>query len=235
MKRIIFRLFLAAAAAVMLTSCFEDEEYLYSDVGMCTVLGRNKIQTDNGDIYHVVKNSFGADIPDTLKRVMISCDVMSAVEGRDNEYNIHLIQYAGAFSKAPVLASLMDEEVIGNDGVNVDQAWISGGYFNIHVQVAILNPTTVDHTIDLVYDDTKSTPERLCFEVRHNAKGECIENPEYNPNAFVVAGAYTSFPLTGILAEGSKPILHLEWEWYEGSEGAYGRDKVKNSGDIQLQ
>lgn len=234
MKHTFTRLLLAAVSAVIIASCFPTEEYLYSDAGMCTVLGYNRIRTDNGDIYHIAKNSTGADISDTLKRVMVSCEVMSAVEGKQNEYNVHLIQFAGAFSTAPLRASTMDDEAVGHDGVNVDQAWISGGYFNMHVQVALYNPTTVDHTVNLVYDDVNSTSERLCFELRHNAYGECLENPSCNPGSFVVGGAYASFPLDGILQEGSHTTVHLEWDWYDGSEGSYSREKSTRSGDITL-
>jgi len=233
MKRTLFRFFLLAAAAAALVSCFPSEDFLFSEVSMCTVLGRNKIQNDGGDIYYIVKNSAGTDISDTLKRVMVSLDVMSAVEGKSNEYNAHLMQMAGAFVKAPLRASTLDEEAVGNDGVKIDQAWVSGGYLNLHVQVAMLYPSAAEHTLNIVFDDVRSTSDTLYFEMRHNAHGESPENPSQNPASFTFAGAYASFPLTGILDNGRKPVFHLEWEWYDGDEYSITNTKTRHSGDIK--
>ena len=60
---------LAAFCAVM-ASCLPEMEYMYTDTGMCTLLAPDKLQTDGGDIYHISQNNAGANIPDTLKRVM---------------------------------------------------------------------------------------------------------------------------------------------------------------------
>lgn len=232
MKRTLFKSLLLAAVVAVLASCFPNEDYLFSDVSMCTVLGRNKVQTDGGDIYYVVKNSAGSDISDTLKRVMISCDVMSAVEGKQNEYNVHLIQLAGAFVKSPLRASTLDEDAAGHDGINIDQAWVSGGYLNLHVQVAMLYPSAADHALNIVYDDVKSNTDTLYFEMRHNAHGESPENPNHNPASFTFAGAYASFPLTGILPSGKSPVFHIEWEWYDGDEYSITTTKTRHSGNI---
>ena len=232
MKRILLKSIAAAAFATMLVSCLPNEEYLFSDTGMCTVLGLNKLQSDTGNIYHVTQNTTGLDIPDTLKRVMVSCDAMTAVAGKQNEYNIRLLQFLAAFYKTPLLKSTLDEEAVGNDGINIDQAWVSGGYLNAHIEIALLSPSKVDHTFNLVFNDQKSNSDTLYFEMRHNARGECPDNLEYNPAAFVIGGAYASFPLTGILQEGQTPICHFDWVWYEGDDYNVTRTKINKSGNI---
>lgn len=223
---------LAAASAVILVSCFPDEPYLFSDTGMFSVLGLNKLQSDTGNIYYVTQNTTGLDIPDTLKRVMVSCDVMSAREGKQNEYDIRLLQFIAAFHKTPLLMSTVDESAVGNDGINIDQAWVSGGYLNAHVEIALLSPSKADHTFNLVFNDLKSNSDTLYFEMRHNAHGESPDNPEYNPAAFIIGGAYASFPLAGILQEGQTPICHFDWVWYEGDEFNVTREKINKSGNI---
>ena len=57
----------------------------------------------------------------------------------------------------------------------------------------MLRPTKVDHTINLVYDDIRSNADTLYFEMRHNALGECPENPDIPLTSFEFAGTYTSF------------------------------------------
>ena len=234
MKRNIIRCLLTAATAAVLASCLPKIDYLYTDTGMCTVLSPTKLQTDNGEIYFITQNNSGGSISDTVKRVMIQCDVLSAVEGKTNEYNILLQDFAPAMVQHPVNMSTMDEAVIGNDGLNVSQAWVSGGYLNSYVYITILNPSEADHSINLVYDDVKSNSDTLYFEMRHNAHGESPENPDIPLNKFVFAGTYLSLPLDGILGEGQHPVCHLEWDWYDGDDNSFYRDKIRRSGNITV-
>lgn len=225
---------LAAFCAVM-ASCLPEMEYMYTDTGMCTLLAPDKLQTDGGDIYHISQNNAGANIPDTLKRVMTRCDVMSPVEGRANEYYVRLMEFASAIVEDPVLKSDMDETVVGNNGLNISSGWISGGYLNAYVFIPMLRPTKVNHTINLVFDDIRSNADTLYFEMRHNALGECPENPDIPLTSFEFAGTYTSFPLEGILESGKKPICHIEWDWYEGDEYSFTRNKIRRSGNLSIQ
>lgn len=234
MKRLVSFILMAASAA-LLASCLPDpEEFLYTESGMFTVAGSNQLITDSGNIYDIVQNNSGADIPDTLKRVMAVCDVLTKTAGTSNRYSVRLMEFAGAFVKDPVPMSGMDESAIGHDGLNIKQAWVTGGYLNAYSFIAMFNPSKVNHELNLVYDDVRSNADTLYFEVRHNAHGECPENEDTVLKDFVFAGAYLSFPLDGILEEGKKPIVHLEWDWYVGDEYSFTREKKTHFGNLEV-
>lgn len=234
MKRRIFKYLIIAASAALLASCLPDYEYLFTDTGMYTFAGPNRLQADSGDIYIITENKTGSEIPDTVKRVMAVCDVLSQVEGKEHEFRVRLNDYSIALCKPAVDKEGMDEEAIGNDGVNINQAWATGGYLNAYISYAVLPSSKKAHTVNLVYDSARSHSDTLFFELRHNAFGESPENTEHPLNSFVFAGAYTSFPIKDLVGNG-KPILHIDWDWYDGDEYSFRREKIRRHGDIPLR
>ena len=236
MKAFVSRALLFFTAAALFISCLPEKEYLYSETGMCTRIGHDRLLTDKGLTYNVVENGSGMGIPDTLTRVMISCDVMSEVAGSSNEYNIRLLDFMAAYVADPVKAGTPEEEEAGHDGIGVAQAWVSGGYFNGYVTIAVPNPVVEEHALNLVFDEARSTSDTLYFEMRHNANGECPENEKYDLYAFQSAGTYVSFPLKGILPEsGKKPVVHVEWDWYDNDGVNITREKITRSGNLTVE
>ena len=221
------------ATAALSVSCLPNDEYLYSETGMCTRIARDKLLTDKGLTYYIVDNNSGSMIPDSVTRVMISCDVMSKLEGRSDEYNIRLLDFMAAFTTDPLVAGTDEAEAAGHDGVSVTQAWVSGGYLNGYVTLALPNPANEDHDINLVFDDVRSNTDTLFFEMRHNAHGECPENEDYALPLFRFAGTYVSYPLEGLLPTGGKkPVVHLEWDWYDNDGSLILRTKSTHSGNV---
>lgn len=236
MKTFVYKAIFAAAAALSLISCLPDREYLYTDSGMCTRLAADKLQTDGGAIYYIVENDNGYTIADSLKRVMISCDVMSAVPGKTNEYNIRLIDFRGALCEDPVAVSTIATDTLGHDGINVVQAWVSGGYLNSFLNLTVMNSSNTVHDVKVLFDDVRSNSDTLYFQMRHNARGESLENPEMSLNQLTLAGVYASFPLAGILPVGGNyPTVHLEWDWYMDDGISYSREKSTRSGDLKVE
>lgn len=233
MKHNAFRYILIAAATALLASCLPESDYMFTDTGMYTLAGHNRLQADSGDIYIITENRTGEEIPDTLKRVMAICDVLSQVEGKEHEYKVRLNDFAEALCKAPLAREDMDEAAIGNDGVNINQAWSTGGYINAHISYAVLPSSKKAHMVNLIYDSVRSHSDTLFFELRHNAFGECPENTEHPLNSFVFASAYTSFPISDLVGNG-KPVIHLEWDWYDGDEYVFRREKIRRQGNIPL-
>lgn len=235
MKRMILKGALLAALIASTVSCLPDREYMYTDTGMCTVLGTVKLKNDNGDIYNVTENQTGGFIPDSLERVMIRCEVISATSGKSGEYDIRLNEFMPALVATPLPVSGHDEEAVGHDGINVTQAWVSGGYLNTYVNLTVKYPSDAEHDFNLLYDDVKSSADTLYLEVRHNAHGECPENPEASMASLRIAGTYLSFPLDGIFpSSGKKPVVHLAWDWYR-DDNLYNPQKMTYSGDIIAQ
>lgn len=236
MKSLVSKVIFIAFTAVLLISCLPDRDVLFTDSGMCTTLGRDRLQTDSGNIYNVVENDSGSLIPDTLKRIMVSCDVLSAVSGKSNEYNIRIIDFRGALCEEPVIASSIPLDTLGIDGVNVVQAWVSGGYLNSFLNITMKRNSDTAHDVNLLFDDFRSNADTLYFKMRHNAHGESLENPEMSLNDLAFAGLYASFPLNNILPVGGKyPIVHLEWDWYLDESSPGSREKSTRSGNIKVE
>ena len=236
MKSLVSKVIFIAFTAVLLISCLPDRDVLFTDSGMCTTLGRDRHQTDSGNIYNIVENDSGSLIPDTLKRIMVSCDVLSAGSGKSNEYNIRIIDFRGALCEEPVIASSIPLDTLGIDGVNVVQAWVSGGYLNSFLNITMKRNSDTAHDVNLLFDDFRSNADTLYFKMRHNAHGESLENPEMSLNDLAFAGLYASFPLNNILPVGGKyPIVHLEWDWYLDESSPGSREKSTRSGNIKVE
>ena len=234
MKLKTLKYFILIAATALLASCFPESDYMYNDTGMFTLAGPTKLVADTGDIYYITENNAGAVIPDTLKRVMASCDVLEAVSGKQNEYNVRLNDFSGAICKAPVPLHAADAANVGTDGININQAWISGGYLNLYVSYALYQGATKDkHVINLVHDNIRSNSDTLYFEMHHNAHGDSPENTDISLYDFIFGGRYASFPISDILGTG-KPVIHIEWDWYIGDEYSYTREKSTHSGNIPV-
>ena len=200
------------------------------------LLGRDRLQADSGNIYNIVENDSGSLIPDTLKRIMVSCDVLSAVSGKSNEYNIRIIDFRGALCEEPVIASSIPLDTLGIDGVNFVQAWVSGVFLNSFLNITMKRNSDTAHDVNLLFDDFRSNADTLYFKMRHNAHGESPENPEMSLNDLAFAGLYASFPLNNILPVGGKyPIVHLEWDWYLDESSPGSREKSTRSGNIKVE
>lgn len=237
MKKYFCRIILAAAAIILLDSCLPEREYLFSDAVMCSVINPVRLKSDGGNIYNIVENSTGSLIPDTLKRVMISCDVLSATASSPSEYDIRIIDFMAAFSKDPVYAGSIEEGgTAGDDPVKVTQAWISGGYLNSYINLLLRNPSEVDHDFNLVYDDSRSTSDTLYFRMCHDAKGETPDDTGLSVAHFVTAGTYVSFPIESILPQSDKSkTVYLEWEWFDSDDGSYSTERKTFSAKIIIQ
>ena len=236
MKAFVPKVISALFVAMSLISCLPDREYLYTDTGMCTRIGFDRLQTDAGAIYNITENNSGANIPDSVKRVMISCDVTSEVPGKTNEYNIRLIDFRSALCEEPVIASFTPVDTLGTDGIRVAQAWVSGGYLNSFLYVTMKRNSDTAHSINVLFDDIKSNSDTLYLTMRHNAYGESPENPEQDLNYLVLAGVYASFPLNGVMpVGGSSPIVHLEWDWYIEDGASITREKAPHTGNLKVE
>lgn len=223
------------ASALCMSSCNTDSTILYSDLCMVNVESPSKLITDAGLTYNIVESSVSA-IPDTVKRVMILCDVLEQSGASTEEYNIRLLNFAHVLTKQPVMKSTVDEEVIGSDGITPAQLWLGGEYLNGAIQFTSVINSKVSHTVNLVFDDTRSNSDTLYFSLHHNAHGESLENDEIPQSTLTVSSDYVSFPVTEYIPEGKDGIvLHLDWSWYKEEFGYLVKEKALHSFDFQLK
>lgn len=222
------------ASAICISSCIHDNDILSSELCMVNVESPNRLITDTGLTFNVVESSVSA-IPDTVKRVMILCDVLRQTGTSTEEYDVHLLNFAHVLTKQPVLKSTADEETIGSDGITPAQLWTGGGYLNGAIQFTSVINSKVSHTVNLVFDDTRSNSDTLYFSLHHNAHGESLEHEEIPQSMLTLSSDYVSFPVAGYIPEGKDEIvLHLDWNWYREEFGYLVKEKALHSFDILL-
>ena len=222
------------ASAICISSCIHDNDILSSELCMVNVESPNRLITDTGLTFNVVETSVSA-IPDTVKRVMILCDVLRQTGTSTDEYDVHLLNFAHVLTKQPVLKSTADEEVIGSDGITPAQLWTGGGYLNGAIQFTSVINSKVSLTVNLVFDDTRSNSDTLYFSLHHNAHGESLEHEEIPQSMLTLSSDYVSFPVAGYIPEGKDEIvLHLDWNWYREEFGYLVKEKALHSFDILL-
>lgn len=220
------------AATAFISSCIQDDTILYSDLRMVNVEGPSKLITDEGLVYNIVENSVSA-IPDTLKRIMILCDVLNESGTTEDEYDIRLLNFARVLTKDAVLKSAADEEALGSDAIVPAQLWTGGKYINAAIQFTTVTGSKTYHTVNLVFDDTRNNPDTLFFSLRHNAHGESFENEEIDPSLLTTSSDYVSFPIADYIPAGKeKMVVKLECDWYKSEFQQYIREKEHHSIDF---
>lgn len=223
------------ASAICISSCIQNDDILSTELCMVNIESPTRLITDAGLAFNVVETSVSA-IPDTVKRVMILCDVLRQSGASTDEYDVHLLNFAHVLTKHPVLKSTADEEVIGSDGITLAQLWTGGEYLNGTIQFTSVINSKVSHTVNLVFDDTRSNADTLYFSLHHNAHGESLEHEDIPESMLTVSSDYVSFPVTEYIPEGKDEIvLHLDWSWYKEEFGYLVKEKALHSFDIQLK
>lgn len=212
MRRFI-RIFAFAIAGILgFAACRKDDTLRYSNVTMGNIVDGVFI-SDQGNRFNIVEQTC-EDFPDTLKRALIRCDVLSKTE--ENTYDIRLTDFAGVFTKAPVdSTSVTDPDVFVEDPLMIYDMWIAGGYINMYLLIPIQQDSRTAHLINLVRDDEDAAPGIYEFTLKHNAFGE-VESAS-SGNELVLGGAYVSFPAAGLFKEEEADII-IYWNSREKDE-----------------
>ncbi len=210
-------LFISAAIgmlALAAASCQKDNTLYYGNLTMGNIR-EGRFVSDQGNTFNVVEQTCAGKL-DTMKRAIMTCDVLNATSGAKDEYDVRLTQLSSVLTKQPIAASdATEEELAVNDPVHIGRLWYSGGYLNLYIMVPFDKTKSQKHLINLIY--TKEEDGSLTFELRHNAYSD-LRNDE---NVNMVLGAnYVSFPILDIVnAENAK--ITIKWKWYEAAGYAW--------------
>lgn len=227
-------LFCALSAALLLFACQKDETILYEEICMVDVLSPNLLQTDYGFTYNIVE-TMADPIPDTQKRLIIACDVLRQ-RSSDKDYDIRLLDYNTVLLKDPVLKSDPGDEPLGNDGINVTQAWAQGKYLNAQIQISAKSGSKMKHPVNLEFDDTRRNPDTLFFTFRHNGMDESLDNKSLPESSIYISQGYSSFPISQYFpADKQEMVLHIDWDWFIEAGGSLIREKEHHSTDIKFK
>ena len=199
------KIFSVALASVMvLASCQKDDTLHYSNITMGNFVD-GVFVSDQGNRFNI-KEQTCEGIPDTLKRAIITCDVL-AKTGED-AYDIRLNGFSGVFTKEPVdSTAVTDSTVFAEDPLMIHEMWYSGGYINMYVLIPLKIGSGHAHLINLVRNDEASVPGVYEFTLKHNAFGE-VATP--GDMSYTLGGTYASFPAAGMFTEDEADII-IRW------------------------
>lgn len=233
MKKIARLVIMAAAVILCAVSCLDTDSPISTGTMICNVLNPARLETDAGEFLNITENNF-IPIPDSVKRVMINCDVLTQHEDNEKEFDIRLLEFAPVTITSPLIASETDADELGNDGVNIT-AWNSGGYLNAFTSFTSIDGSKTEHAVNLVLDETRSGNDTLYLKFTHNAFGESFDNPDADVSKLVNSGKYFSYDLDRFIPSGVQSIiLHIEYEWFITQDNAMIREKRLNSGNLKF-
>lgn len=194
---------------VLLSSCSKimDEEQYYVSYGNIGLDGSTwYIHTDYGNRLDIL-NDGSVNFNFSEGTRVVACYEVDGVPV-DTTYTIYLRTIMKVLTKSPVSLSLLtpeETENIGDDPVNLVEAWFGRGYLNINFELFRNNPTVL-HFINLVYDDAGSSDDQLVFELRHNA---------FNDLASIYSFEIVSFDISSLLPEDKSKInIVIKWVDY---------------------
>jgi hypothetical protein len=188
--------------------------------------------SDQGNIFNVAEQTCVGDLP-TMERAFVVCDVLHRTEGgKDNEYDVRVNQIASVLTKDVVALNKTTADMLIQDPVHIEYAWVSGGYVNLYILVPMKAGSTTKHLINLVHEGAMTdvqTGEELegsyRFTLRHNSNGDKITPPQVID--YVLAGAYVSFPLNTYITE-KEADFSIEWTWHKNAgSGLSSETEVK--------
>ena len=236
MKKIFASLLIAAIA---LSSCKKDDTICYNNVTMGNVVNGSFI-SDQGNTFNIVENNSGKQLEND-KRLIVACDVLRQVSGKENEYDVRLNQFVSVFTKNPVkLSEITDDERKVENPICINDLWFAGGYVNMYIMFLVKEDSKTTHMINLVLDDSKKESGKYSFRLRHNSFGETFvqldtENtvPEVTTQAdsqinWGFAGSYVTFPISEIIKDQTAEIT-LNWTSHIITEFAWSAKTEEKS------
>ena len=259
MKTKIWKLLLAMFAVLpVFTACDDDDDYYYVHNGdVWTTYGNLEkidngsrqeyaIRLDDGDRLIVTDGlGFSADEGDEGMRVHLRYAYVGSEReesGLDTpmDYYIRLYNISEVLCKQPVTRSfvLADEEhrldSIGNDPINVTDAWFSGKYLNVEFEVPVKPNSSVQHFINLVHDDIELHGDSVYVYLRHNAYEDALDfESGHATGDFHWAFGCVSFDVSSILPDGQSSVP-VKFMWTGFNKDLTGTVDKNDTGTFSL-
>jgi hypothetical protein len=216
---------LAAAGIFALSSCFktDGEEYIYTNLyGFGNVsISTNTLKVEPDGVEFILAEDKTDGKWNSLDRIYFCCDVLRATD--DGRYDIRLKSYEPVVCKAALFKSRTSESVYGNDAVSFFQDWGLDWRvrsFNMACQLTSLTKSSTAHSVDFVFDDTRSHRDTLFFELHHQGLGESYENTDHQATEFQLETRYMTFDFSECIPAdaGSNIVFSIEWDWFKSNE-----------------
>ena len=215
--------------ATTLTSCMDKEKYKEIDPQQCwgTVSGtqeRFSIVSDNGETLRVTENYDNAFRIKDGMRVIANYEVLDA---KDDAIRVNGMRQL--LTKTPVYSSqllLGQIDSLGKDPIEPIQAWFGiGRYLNITFIISINDVMSQKHMISLLIDSSRSTADKACVVLKHNANGD---------QPLKQGLGHVSFDLDQLMQNRTSLDIVLEWAKPDNTTGTLSgtirRDTTSKSG-----
>lgn len=218
------RILTSLLVLLTLASCSKSMDYaesigsiseIYNGFGEITRIDKShfEITRDDNALLRVVEYNGSQEIV-VGKRVYFKYNILSenplrqaAPTGRPAEYDIRIIVF-NPICTAPIVrrSFLLEDDPhrsdsLGNDPIRVTTAAFSGKYINIGFEYFRYDDGK-EHTVNLVWDDTRQAADSVCLELRHNAMGETVSGQ----TAFVSDTGIASFRIADLVPAGADSI-----------------------------
>lgn len=228
-KRIIY-----LTIAVCLCSCQSDmviSDTIYDNNITMGNMVDGVFVTDQGLTYNIVGQLCAGNL-NTVKRAMISCDIVSRID--ENRYDINLTDFEEIFTKVPVdSTAVSDDSIFLEDPLNFGEIWYSGGYLNMLISIPIKAGSKHEHTINLVRNDAVAEDAIYEFSFKHNADGEVITAADTD---FAQANRYVSFPISHLFKEDEQKVkIVLNWTSNLEKDGVWTHETKKNQISLDVE
>ena len=208
-----------------------DNTLHYSNVTMGDFVDGDFI-SDQGLTFNIVEKTCSESI-DTLKRAMISCDILSRSE--NGGYDVRLTGVDAIFTKSPVdSTSVMNNtEIMMENPLNIREMWYSAGYLNLLLYIPIKEKSSKPHLINLVRNNEAADEGVYKFTFKHNAFEEIITADD---NEFIIASTYVSFPVVQLFKKNEQKVqIILNWTSNEEKDGNWSHETKKNTISLDIE
>jgi hypothetical protein len=207
---------IVAILTLSFSSCKNDDKNEARYISYATITdGANKvIVTDNESITLYVEQNSGvvAEWKDG-KRLVVDCTVLRKLDNATTGkvYYVKVNQVYDVLTKYPVMQSFLNtkerDDSIGHDSINLHEIWFANAYLNMNFGIYRSDPG-IKHFINLVVDDSKSTPNDVYAELRHKA---------YSDLRSVYSLGNISFNVSGLVVSPKTSVrIHLSRKTYSG-------------------
>lgn len=211
---------LLAMAAIMAVSCKKYDDIMYEGyVTPVNAKSDTELMTDVGEKLKVTDDRTNGSIKKG-QRYYIVCDVFK--KNAENGFDIRLTSSDNVLVGTIRKSSDIDMSKLVTDPVQLQSAWVSGGYLNVVAMHEYLPGSKTVHTVSVILDEAYCVDNNVRFKLVHDGGGEA--GPECERRSlFQQAYVILSFPLKDIkVSDGD--MVQMEYSWYDSNDSS----KVKS-------
>ena len=194
-----------------MVSCGKDTIVLGNCCTMGTVLSDNAFSTDENLLFNIVEGMDCSGI-EAGARIFVTCDVLSAVPGNDNEFEVKVSSLSEALN-AEYLEETPDL-LVWKDAIAITDAWISGGYLNLYCTWIQKRNSNSEHKTGLCLNTSEELGDTLSFTVYHDGQGEGFYEDAQDVSDLEVEYGIVTFPIEEYLNPGNVTVK-LTYKWHK--------------------